>query len=494
MRLGPALGGKAKNLALLHTRGFPVPAGVVLPASHTHRIATMDSPEFMHLLQEAVSDVERRTGAKLGDPERPLFLSVRSGSYVSMPGILSSILYCGINRETLAGFSQKNGERLAWDSYRRFIEQYSVVVLGLDSAIFETIMNTMLRKSRVPEQEGLDVERLKRIVELYLEEITRSGRAIPDDVYEQLRQSVRCIYASWFTERAKAFRRALKTSDRWGTAVTLMQMVFGNAEGAGASVFFTRNPFTGQPEIYGETRERASGDDLVYGRHRNRALGKIQIAQRAPGQTGATAPSLEETDPQLYALHQDLGRRVEEAMGGLPQEIEATYIMQADGTRKLFLLQARRMEFTGGRPLRFSDVCKMENTIIGRGIGGYGGALSGVASFARDPVEAVCLQRKSGLPVILLRTTANTDDVSLMPVISGIITSSGGVTSHAAVLARKFGINAVLACTGMSIQTDQYGEAFARIGETLIKTGTAISLDGSTGLIFSNICLLTQRA
>jgi pyruvate,orthophosphate dikinase len=265
-----------------------------------------------------------------------------------------------------------------------------------------------------------------------------------------------------------------------------MQMVFGNAAGGGASVFFTRNPFTHEQEVYGETRENATGDDLVYGRRSNRPLSK--------GQVRRGRESLEDVDPQLFFQHRELAKRIEDAMGGLPQEVEVTYTREADGERVISVLQTRRMEAGEDFPRTFDEICRMESRIIGRGIAAYGGALSGVATFASSPERVEELKKTTGLPVILLRKTANTDDVSLMPVIGGIITAAGGITSHAAVLVRKFHVTAVVSCSNMDIETDEQGESYAKMGGIVVKEGTAISIDGSTGLVFSGLCLNTTKA
>jgi pyruvate,orthophosphate dikinase len=409
-----------------------------------------------------------------------------------MPGILSTILYCGMNRETIQAFLNETGdERLVLDSYRRFIEHYSTTVLGIDIPVFETIRSGFLNAIGLPEVESLHAGHLESLAQRYQREIARRGHAIPEDVYEQLRQSVQAIYASWSGDRAKQFRKATKTSSSWGTAVMLMQMVYGNAEGSGASVFFTRNPFTGEPGVYGETRERATGDELVYGRRLNRPLSSRQAAERdgADGkERERLRTSLEETDHELFSLHRELAEKIEQAMDGLPQEAEVTYVRHRDGKRVIFVLQTRRMEFSYHAAAKFDEVCAMENRIIGRGIGAHGGAVSGVASFARHPEQAVSLSRQKGMPVILLRKTANTEDVSLMPAIAGIVTASGGVTSHAAVLAQKFDINAVVACSGLLLSRNEQGEPYARINGTIIQEGSPISIDGSMGLVFSGSC------
>jgi len=485
IRLGPFIGGKAKNLVCLSNRGFHVPFGIAFSSMHTHRFKEYtDSPGFMTLLKRAVRKIEEKSGSFFGDTDKPLFLSVRSGSYVSMPGILSTILYCGMNRDTLRAFMKNTGDsRLAWDSYRRFIEHYGTVALGLDMGIFDNIMNVVMKNHTMTPREGLAAEHLEEITGLYEREISRRGMDIPNDVYEQLRQSIRAVYASWYSERAEQFRNITKTSAQWGTAVTLMQMVSGNAAGAGASVFFTRNPFTQEQVIYGETRENATGDDLVYGRQENRPLSK--------GQIRAGRQSLEDVDPQLFSQHQDLARKIEDAMGGLPQEVEVTYTKEANGERVISVLQTRRMEAGEDFFHTFDDICRMESRIIGRGTAAYGGALSGIVTFASSPERVEELKKTTGLPAILLRKTANTDDVSLMTVIKGIITSAGGVTSHAAVLARKFHVTAVVACSDMAIETNEYGETSAMIGGVVVKEGTAISIDGSRGLVFSGSCMST---
>jgi pyruvate,orthophosphate dikinase len=488
MRLAPFIGGKAENLVYLSNRGFRVPPGIALPSLHTHRYKEYtDSSDFLFMLKQAVKNIEKKAGAFFGDHDKPLFLSVRSGSYVSMPGILSTILYCGMNRDTLRAFMKNTGDpRLAWDSYRRFIEHYGTVALGLESGVFGSVMDAVMKKYRVATREGLSQEHLEEIAGLYERELSRRGMDIPNDVYEQLRRSVRAVYASWFSERAEQFRKVTSTSVQWGTAVTLMQMVFGNAAGGGASVFFTRNPFTHEQEVYGETRENATGDDLVYGRRSNRPLSK--------GQVRRGRESLEDVDPQLFFQHRELAKRIEDAMGGLPQEVEVTYTREADGERVISVLQTRRMEAGEDFPRTFDEICRMESRIIGRGIAAYGGALSGVATFASSPERVEELKKTTGLPVILLRKTANTDDVSLMPVIGGIITAAGGITSHAAVLVRKFHVTAVVSCSNMDIETDEQGESYAKMGGIVVKEGTAISIDGSTGLVFSGLCLNTTKA
>ncbi len=486
-RLAPVLGNKANNLVHLLNRGFRVPPGVVFSAAITKHYETyVESADFAALLRQAMKHLEDRTRRRFGDTKKPLFVSVRSGSYVSMPGILSTILFCGMNKDTLQGFIQETGDpRLGWDSYRRFIEQYATVVLGIDAGILESITGDVLQKCGLAHREECEADHMERIVKLELSELSRRGLSIPDDVHEQLRRSIRAIYASWFSERARQFRKATLTSEHWGTAVTLMQMVPGNASGSGASIFFTRNPFTNAQELYGETKEQSTGDDLVYGRYSGRPLSRKQARNGEE--------SLEERDPALFKQHWELAQQIERAMGGLPQEVEATYTKGPDGSRVISVLQTRRMESGAGYVSAFDEICNMESQIIGRGIGAHGGAMSGAASFARTPEQAQRLAQESNMPVILLRKEASTDDVSLMPVIRGIVTSSGGVTSHAAVLAQKFGVSAVVSCAGLSIETDEHGASFARMGKVIIKEGVPISIDGASGLVFSGSCLHTTR-
>ncbi len=486
-RRGPDLGNKAKNLIYLKDRGLPVPAGVVLSARHTRDYQHYtDQASFLTVIRSAVRMIEARTGAEFGGIDRPLYLSVRSGSYPSMPGILSSILYCGMNARTLEAFiAVTNNPALGWDSYRRFIENYGTAVFGLDNEFFEQIVRDYARTHALNPEGPLDAAHLRAITGLYTEQLGVLGLAVPTDVYEQLRQCVRAVYASWESDRARQFRSATGTSAAWGTSVTLMGMVSGNQTGGGATVFFTRNPYTREPIIFGETREQASGSDLASGRKSGRPLSRMQVTRGRQ--------SLEESDPGLYRLHQGLARAIEDAFDGLPQEVEVTFTRDAQGRPILYVLQTRRMEYSERLIDTFDEICRMESRVIGRGIGASGGALSGVASFAGSPGQAGMLSRNSGMPVILIRKTANTDDVSLMPVIGGIITASGGVTSHAAVLAQKFNIAAVVACADMNVTEDEKGRPYAEIGKSRVQEGTAISIDGATGLVFSGTCFRTVQ-
>ncbi len=482
-KLAPVLGSKAKNLIYLASRGLIIPAGAVLPARHAADLRYADQPDFLQVLREAVRAIERRTGAEFGGTGKPLFLSVRSGSYPSLPGILSSILYCGLNEQTLEAFIRNTGDPvLGWDSYRRFIEHYGTAVFGLDAGFFQDIVPDS--RNTHPSAAGgcQEATHPKAIAGLYLERMRAVGLAIPQDVYEQLRQCVRAVYGSWRSRRAEQFRSATGTSTHWGTSVTLMEMVSGNHQGAGVSMFYTRNPATLEQVVYGETRKCASGDDLASGKRPGQPLSR---SQEPSGKK-----SLEDLDPELYQSHHDLARTIEDAFGGLPQEVEVTYRNDAAGHPALFVLQARRMEQGAPSLKKFDELCRMESRVIGRGIGASGGALSGIASFADSPDQVDAATNKYGGPIILLRETASTDDVPLMTGIGGIITAAGGVTSHAVVLAQKFGITAVVGCAGMKVEADEEG-SYALIGSTLVREGSAISIDGTTGLVFHGTCFRT---
>ncbi len=488
MRLSPLIGNKAKNLVYLHNKGLLIPYGAVFPASHTADYSEYtESDGFRRMLNDAVREIEKRTGSVFGSAERPLFLSVRSGSYMSMPGILSSILYCGMNDKTVRAFIENTGnEWLAWDSYRRFIEHYGTVVLRLDIDVFDGMTDMFLKQAGVIKVEELTAGQMKEIIPAYREELRKRGLQIPDDVFEQLKQCVKAVYGSWYAERSIQFRKAMGISDHWGTAVTLMQMIYGNDAGSGTSVFFTRKPFSHLKGIYGETRERATGSELVYGRSLNQPITRQQAFG---GQK-----SLEEADPDLFRLHEDLASRIEVAMRGLPQEVEVTYTKQADGQRVIYVLQTRRMEFHRGIVRRFDDICGMESRVIGRGAGVFGGALSGVATFSDDPARIKQMKKERDLPVILLRKEASTDDVMLMPEVDGIITATGGATSHAAILAQKFNVTAVVGCSDMKILKEAEERLSAMIGKFSVEEGSTLSIDGSTGIVYSGLCsTITQE-
>jgi pyruvate,orthophosphate dikinase len=482
----PRIGSKALNLILLKKRGLPVPPGAVFSASLTENSEKFFSTgEADRLIRKAVSHIEELSGLNYGKSERPLFLSVRSGSYVSMPGILSSILYVGFNEETLAGFVRYSGNGwLALDSYRRFIEHYGTVVFGLEEKIFDLMKEDVLHRRSLSDFEDLDGPSLKDLITRYLKTLTDAGFSIPEDPYLQLRESINGVYRSWLSDKAVRFRRAMGISDSWGTAVTLMQMIYGNDRGAGAAVFFTRKPFTMEKGIYGEIREAATGDDIVYGRINNRPISRDQ--------DGGERMSLEETDPSLFSLYNEIAGRVEDTMGGLPQEVESAYIRREDSAG-IYILQTKRMEFHRGYTDRFHDVCRMESNIIGRGIGVHGGALSGVASFSEDPAELKRLRDEYEMPVILLRTDTSTDDASLMPDLDGLITARGGATSHAAILAQKFDLTAVVGCRTLEIKERPTGERYGIIGGMEFNEGDQISLDGATGIIYSGVCTITEK-
>ena len=354
---------------------------------------------------------------------------------------------------------------------------------GLDTHFFDEIFSGIMKEKAAGRPEDLDANAMEEIAGRYLREMAGKGLGVPDDVYEQLVRSVEAVYASWYSEKALLFRKAMDISEHWGTSVVIMRMVYGNDRNCGASVFFTRDPFSLERGIYGDTKEGVTGADIVDGGTINLPLSKRQAV--------GEEKSLEEVDSELFRLHGDVAQKVEDAMGGLPQEVEVTYTSVPDGRRSIYVLQTRRMEFHRGFRKRFDDVCRMESKVIGRGAGVHGGALSGVATFGTAPEDVKEVKEATAMPVILLRPMASTDDVTLMPVIDAILTSAGGVASHASVLAQKFNLTAVVGCAGMEIRKDDTGNPYAVLGGHTITEGSYISIDGSTGLVYAGLCAFT---
>lgn len=482
--LGPVLGGKAKNLVTLKGKGIHIPYG----ATFSSRLSLagdkyIESSQFQRDLRTVVSKIENNTGQGFGSAENPLFLSVRSGSYISMPGILSTILYCGINRECVEGFAGTSGdERLAWDSYRRFIEHYASIVHGVSDEDFVNVHKQVLGVGDSADIMSADAGQMRSVAQACNLMLKERGIIIPEDVYEQLRLSIIAVFRTWQGAKAVQFREGMNVSSQWGTSVTLMPMVYGNRIGAGSAVFFTRKPRTLQKGIYGEIREAATGDDIVYGRYMNRAISSDD----------GSLDSLEVTDKDLFKGYHNLASEIEAAMDGIPQEVETVYVRGSEAA-EIFVLQTKRMEFHKGLTKKFHDICKMESSIIGRGIGMHGGALSGTVTFSMDPEYIRNLKLVSEQPVILLRNETSTEDVSVMPAVDGIITATGGATSHAAILSQKFDLVAVVGCTDMIVGEMPDGSPMATIGGYEVKESEHLSIDGSTGLVYSAFCKFTIK-
>jgi phosphoenolpyruvate synthase/pyruvate phosphate dikinase len=256
-------------------------------------------------------------------------------------------------------------------------------------------------------------------------------------------------------------------------------MIHANQKGSGASVFFTRRESSEEKGMYGDTREAATGDDLVRGRFVSRPL-SIQ------NETGAEN-SLERIDPELFRMHELLSGKVEQAMGGLPQEVEAAYTTRPDNKRTIYILQTKRLEFNPEERDLYEEICRLEAVRIGVGIGVNGGMLSGTATFSDSADDIREIKKKTGLPVVLLRRFSSAEDVSLMPYVDGILTAAGGATSHAAILAQKFGLTAVV-CQDMKIDADAQNMPFAMIGNTEVKEGFFISIHGHSGHVYSGLC------
>ena len=486
-------GGKGANLGQMTKLGLPIPQGfTVTTEACTYYYENNEklSSGIKEQIEEAMSKLEKITQKKFGDPKNPLLVSVRSGARVSMPGMMDTILNLGLNDEVVAGLAEiTQNPRFAYDSYRRFIQMYSDVVMGLSKKRFEEIIDEMKEELKIVSDLEFTAEDFKVMIEkfkaFYKEELNED---FPLDPKDQLFGAINAVFRSWENPRANYYRKMNDIPSSWGTAVNVQSMVYGNmGNTSGTGVAFTRNPANGENKLYGEYLINAQGEDVVAG-----------IRTPQPIET------LKEVMPKAYEQFNDLAKKLENHFSDM-QDIEFTI-----ENEKLYLLQTRSGKRTAHAALRIAvemfesgmitkekalmlvQPSQLDNLlhpqfdmealkkakVVGEGLPASPGAACGQIVFN---VEEALSEKEKGNKVILVRLETSPEDIQGMDVSEGILTARGGMTSHAAVVARGMGKCCVSGCKTLKV-VDQ--EGYILIGDKRYNRGDYIALDGSTGLIY----------
>jgi pyruvate,orthophosphate dikinase len=497
-------GGKGTNLSEMASIGLPVPPGFTITTEECvgylqHGAAFSD--DLRSDVAKALTHIENTVGKRFGDAADPLLVSVRSGARVSMPGMMDTVLNLGLNDETVKGLAAVSGDdRFAWDSYRRFIQMYSDVVLGLDHALFEEALELAKHRRGVEADHELSAADLCALVGGYKAAVEQQlGSPFPQDVQAQLWGAIAAVFDSWDSERAKVYRRLNDIPGDWGTAVNVQAMVFGNMGDTSATgVAFTRDPSTGEKAYYGEWLVNAQGEDVVAGIRTPQYL-----TRRARELSGSDKPSMEEAMPEAFA---ELARTFEllERHYRDMQDIEFTV-----ERGKLWMLQTRSGKRTAKAALKMAVDMAGEGLIdektailrvdpmaldqllhptldpdatrdvLAKGLPASPGAASGKIVLDADTAETWAAK---GEKVVLVRVETSPEDIHGMHAAQGILTARGGMTSHAAVVARGMGRPCVSGASHISIQI---AERTLRIGAALLKEGDTITIDGATGEIMN---------
>ncbi|MDK2906896.1 pyruvate, phosphate dikinase [Petrotoga halophila] len=489
------LGGKGANLAEMASLGLPVPPGFTISAEvcKYYWDNNRKFPEDLKsTVEEAMRELENVTGKKFGDNENPLLVSVRSGAAISMPGMMDTILNLGLNDESVEGLAKlTNNERFAWDSYRRFIQMFGDVALGIPHEKFEDALNEVKNKKGVKQDLELDANDLKKVVELYKKLYKEEGKEFPQDPMKQLWIAIEAVFGSWNNPRAIKYRQINEMDKQGllGTAVNVVAMVFGNmGEDSGTGVAFTRDPNTGEKKYYGEFLTNAQGEDVVAGIRTPKSLDELKnINPKVYNQLLEVMDKLEThfrdmqdieftvERGQLYLLQTRNGKRtaaaavkiaVDMVKEGLINKQEAVMRVKPADIEKLL------------HPI--FDLEELKNAqYIGKGLPASPGAATGKIVFSADDAEKLA---KDGEKVILARPETSPEDVGGMNVAEGILTSRGGMTSHAAVVARGMGKTAVVGAEDIVI--DLKNKVIKSNGVEL-KEGDWISIDGNEGKVYA---------
>jgi len=494
------LGGKGANLAEMSSLGLPVPPGFTITTEacvHYYSNGQTYPADLAEQVKAGLAQVERVVGKTFGDAANPLLVSVRSGARASMPGMMDTVLNLGLNDRTVEGLAALSGDRrFAFDSYRRFITMYSNVVLGLSHDDFEEVLDDHKDRLGVTVDTDLSAGDWEKVVADYKRVVEdRLGQPFPQDPHDQLWGAVSAVFASWMNDRAKFYRRMHDIPESWGTAVNVQSMVFGNmGETSATGVAFTRNPSTGEARLYGEFLINAQGEDVVAGIRTPQSL-----TRAGREEMGETKPSMEEAMPEVFAQFVDVVGRLEAHYRDM-QDIEFT-VEQG----RLWMLQTRNGKRTAKSALKIAvdlaaegvisqeeAVSRVEpsaldqllhptldpsaaRNVIAAGLPASPGAATGKVTFDADEAERLA---EHGEAVILVREETSPEDIHGMHAARGIVTARGGMTSHAAVVARGMGRPCVSGAG--EIHIDEKAQTFTARGRTF-RAGEIITIDGSKG-------------
>ncbi len=498
------LGGKGAGLAEMAQLGLPVPPGFTISTevcTYFYQHGKTYPKELSRHVDAALAEVGRLTGKKFGDAANPLFVSVRSGARTSMPGMMDTVLNLGLNDVTMKTLAEKSGDRrFAQDSYRRFITMYSDVVLGIDHHHFEEILDEHKDRNGYTLDTDLDADDWEKVIVQYKKRVQEeSGEPFPQDPNAQLWGAIGAVFGSWVNQRAITYRRLHNIPESWGTAVNVQAMVFGNmGEGSATGVAFTRNPSTGEKKLYGEFLINAQGEDVVAGIRTPQ-----EITEAARKEAGSDKPSMEKALPAAFA---DL-KRIEATLERHYRDMQDLEFTVEQG--KLWMLQTRGGKRTAQAALRIAvemaqekliskeeavkriDPATLdqllhptidpdaERTIIATGLPASPGAACGEIVFSSDEAEAL---KSQGRKVILVRVETSPEDIHGMHAAEGILTTRGGMTSHAAVVARGMGKPCVSGAG--SLRVDYRTETMTAGGKVL-KKGDTLTIDGATGQVLA---------
>ena len=485
------LGGKGANLAEMTNLGLPVPPGftITTEACRSYMREGREPDELRVQVTTALRQLEDDLGRRLGDRHDPLLVSVRSGAKFSMPGMMETVLNIGLNDASVKGLAEASGDdRFAWDSYRRLLQMFGKTVLDIDGHTFESELDKAKKAKGVTNDVDLDAEDLRGIVQAFKEIIkSETGAEFPQHPREQMDQAIRAVFNSWNTERARLYRRRERISNDLGTAVNVCTMVYGNLGAtSGTGVAFTRDPATGTPGAYGDYLPNAQGEDVVAGIRNTLSLADLEELDAKSHTDLMKVMRRLETHyrdlcdieftierGKLWMLQTRVGKRTSAAAFRIAHQLIDEGLISKDEA----LMRVRGSDLN---QLMFPQFdAKAPRTLVTKGLAASPGAAVGRAVF--DSATAVRWAEK-GEEVILIRRETNPDDLSGMIASQGILTQRGGKTSHAAVVARGMGKTCVAGADALDVDS---AHAQARCGDVLIKEGDVISIDGSTGEIFS---------
>ena len=495
------LGGKGANLAEMTSLGLPVPQGFTVTTEACTKYyddGEVISSDIQNEIMQYIDKLEKIAGKKFGDMENPLLVSVRSGSRASMPGMMDTILNLGLNEQVVEVMAAKSGNpRWAYDCYRRFIQMYSDVVMEVGKSYFEELIDEMKHERGVEQDLDLTADDLKELAHQFKDEYkSKIGLDFPADPKEQLMGAIKAVFRSWNKPRAISYRRMYGIPGSWGTAVNVQEMVFGNlGETSGTGVAFTRSPATGEKVLYGEFLMNAQGEDVVAGIRTPKHIDELrEIMPEAYNEFAKIAEKLEDhyrdmqdteftiEDRKLFMLQTRNGKRT--AAAALKIACDLVDEGAIDEKQAVLMIEAKSLDALLHPQFEAGALKKAEE--IGKGLAASPGAATGRVVFTAEVAKKWA---DGGEKVILVRLETSPEDIEGMAVASGILTARGGMTSHAAVVARGMGTCCVAGCGALRI--DEPNEKFELGGKTY-KQGDWISLDGSTGIIYDGSIDMTE--